>query len=157
MLIALAVGVAGCDRAESQKAATPPDHGAAKAASACTSAGARDLISRFLADHSNSGDLVEVFIAPEPDFEWFSTRDRVGMELAGDRPSLAPYLAERRRQGVEQHLAEFQFNGIDGDHANVSFTLAEGAGEDAVEYSGKAAIHCSTGKFIVWSEGTPRP
>lgn len=95
------------------------------------------------------------FIAGEPEFQWFSTRERTGMEVAADRSSLARYLEERRQRQVKQHLDEFQFNGVDGEHANFGFVITEGAGEANVTYPGKGAIHCSSGRIIVWSEGAP--
>jgi len=114
------------------------------------------VISRFLGSEETDGDaLVAAFVAPEPEFEWFSTRDRLGMEVAADRRSLAQYLTDRRRHGVRQHLTEFDFNGIDGEHANFSFVLDEGVGETILTYWGKGAVHCESGKIIVWSEGTP--
>lgn len=115
------------------------------------------MVSRFLSSDEADGDeLVAMFVVPEPEFEWFSAQDRKGMDVAADRDSLADYLTERRRRGVRQHLSDFRFNGIDGDHANFWFTLAEGVGEKALIYSGKGAIHCESGKIIVWSEGAPR-
>lgn len=77
------------------------------------------------------------------------------MEVSADRSTLARYLDERRQRQISQRLDEFQFNGIDGGHANFGFVITEAAGEVNVTYPGKGAIHCSSGKIIVWSEGAP--
>lgn len=123
--------------------------------SACTKAGARDLVERFLADEtSDVGQLVATFIAPEPLFQWFSTRDRLGPQSTG-RSSLAAYLEERRRRGVRQRLETFNFSGTEVGHTNFTFVIAESSGAGRVVYPGKGAIDCRSGRFIVWSEGSP--
>ena len=108
-----------------------------------------------MASERSADEVVATFIAAEPRFEWFSTRERIGTDVATERGTLAAYLDDRKRRGIVQRLEELTFNGIDGDHANVSFAIIETAGEATVTYPGKAAIDCETEKIMVWSEGGP--
>lgn len=123
--------------------------------SLCSSATSRDLVARFLrADRADAKAVVELFIAPEPAFEWFSTRDRIQPE-AMNRSSLSSYLAEREERNVHQSLEEFTFNGVDGGHGNFAFVIRESTLTESVRYPGKGAVDCTSGKLIVWSEGSP--
>lgn len=122
---------------------------------ACTDDGARQLVEAFLASDREPDDTVASFVAPEPRFEWFSTRERSGMDVAADRSTLAAYIMDRRTRGVTQRLDELTFNGIDDGHANISFVIGESTSETTVTYPGKAAIDCGTEKLMLWSEGAP--
>ena len=119
-------------------------------ATAC--APAEPLVRRFIAA---PGDAADDLIAPEPAFEWYSARDRVG-DAASDRSSLATYLAGRRQQAT-QRLVEFQDNGVDGAHRNFSFVIDETARDTTtVRFPGKGASICS-GLIVVRSEGASDP
>jgi hypothetical protein len=100
----------------------------------------------------NPKAVVDVYVAPEPAFQWFSTRIEPD---AMDRSSLSGYLEKRREQDLQQHVAEFTFNGVDGGHANFGFVIRESSPGGTLRYPGKGAIDCTTGKLIVWSEGSP--
>lgn len=126
---------------------------------ACTSTGSRQLVEEFL-DRAESGEdarlLVKTFIAEEPEFQWFSTRERIGMATAEDRSSLAQYLEDRRRRGVAQEIERFSFNAFDEDRGigHFDFTIVETSdGETELRYPGKGALACDVAKIIVWSEG----
>lgn len=155
---ALVVAVGGtCSSTEEQEApvtATSAVDGAGGAA--CTTPGTRYLVERFLGDETTDAEkVVATYIAPEPLFQWFSTRERIGKEAA-NRSSLAGYFEERRRRGVRQRLETLTVSEVDAGHANFTFVITESTEAGSVVYPGKGATDCQSGKFIVWSEGSPQ-
>lgn len=144
---------------EAEKAESPVGRTAAEDGerAACGPSRAREDLERFLRSSSMDGDsIVATFIAPEPGFQWFSTRNRLGMEVATDRSSLGRYFDERRARHVRQQLDSFRFNGVDAGHANLSFAITETSASGQLTYPGKGAIECASGKIVVWSEGAPQ-
>jgi hypothetical protein len=109
----------------------------------------------------NRGDTLTFnsLVAQRPAFKWFSVSGQPGRRIrtaAFDRAGLPRYVLSRHRQGEQQRLTRFSFNGRRGVHAHFDFTVIRSARDHpAKRVTGKGAVDCTLTppRVAVWSLG----
>ena len=154
-LLALSLTLAGFAWPGSLRAnaivATP-----ASAGSTCRAADVRRTVVRFIAaSNSRKRQALDVLIARDGLFQWFTIDDRDPRRSAGfyERGLLLRYLTGRRG-GASFRLLSFKSNGRGGAFGHFEYRLAVTSPSVRVRYRGKGAVICSTPpRIMVWSMG----
>ena len=105
-------------------------------------------------DEASPERAVQEYIAPEPDFQWFSGEGRIGPD-AHDRDTLTEFLNNRYAGHAGYELEHFQHNGVEPERniANFEFRIQHSQGDTTSTFPGKGAVDCDSGRIVVWSEG----
>jgi hypothetical protein len=154
LALALPISTVACS--DSRPDGATPATTATTSAAPCGPELADSRVRAFIASYNAGEADAAAFFAPEPLFEWYSDQpQRVtgGSSDPYDRSSLSGFLTLRHRQGDR-----IEVDGVTarrGDELLHVELRIERLAPDGSRRTvlGKAALHCQTQKFIVWSVG----